>query len=293
MSDDELSPQARQVIQIACEFERMPSVEDRSRVRAAVMASVTGLSVVSAGPAEAAGLVGTAAAANGGIAAGAAAAASGGAAAGGAAAGGATLAAAAKTGLVGSLTAKVAAWAAGGVAATAVVAAPFVLSDSKSEAPQAPPIELVVETAPEVAAVEEPAQVEVTEEVAADPETPPKAKVSRAVAPSEPKPQAAAAIADEVRELAQAQNALREGRAEEALRSLRAEENKSGALATERLAAEVFALCQLGRTSEAKARAQQFLKQAPKSPLAARVQSSCAFNSATNDSAAKAKKSDR
>lgn len=48
-----------------------------------------------------------------------------------------------------------------------------------------------------------------------------------------------------------------------------------GALAEERAAQRVFALCQSGRTDEASAEAREFLRAAPRSPLAARVRSSC------------------
>jgi hypothetical protein len=50
----------------------------------------------------------------------------------------------------------------------------------------------------------------------------------------------------------------------------------NGVLAEERTAARVFALCDLGRVSDASGEAQRFLAERPRSPLAARVRASCA-----------------
>jgi len=52
----------------------------------------------------------------------------------------------------------------------------------------------------------------------------------------------------------------------------------NGLLRTERLAAEVLASCATGETARAGAVARQFLREAPASPLAARVRESCAFD---------------
>jgi RNA polymerase sigma-70 factor (ECF subfamily) len=49
----------------------------------------------------------------------------------------------------------------------------------------------------------------------------------------------------------------------------------NGFLSEERAGERVLALCDLGRTAEAGAAASAFLAQHPRSPLAARVRSSC------------------
>lgn len=50
----------------------------------------------------------------------------------------------------------------------------------------------------------------------------------------------------------------------------------NGVLAEERAAGRIFALCDLGRLSDATIEAQRFLAERPRSPLAARVRASCA-----------------
>ena len=49
-----------------------------------------------------------------------------------------------------------------------------------------------------------------------------------------------------------------------------------GVLREEQRAARILALCAAGRTGEAKAEAQRFLAESPRSPMAERVRSSCA-----------------
>jgi hypothetical protein len=77
--------------------------------------------------------------------------------------------------------------------------------------------------------------------------------------------------------LGAAQRDLAAGRADQALSQL-AEHGRrfpNGALAGERLAARVFALCALGRTEEARRAARDFQVAAPGSPLTPRVLASC------------------
>jgi len=49
-----------------------------------------------------------------------------------------------------------------------------------------------------------------------------------------------------------------------------------GTLTQERLGSRIFALCALGRVSEARAEARRFEKSAPRSPLLTRIHASCA-----------------
>lgn len=92
-----------------------------------------------------------------------------------------------------------------------------------------------------------------------------------AVAPSAPSLEA------EARALAAAQSALAAGdpaRAK-ALLDAQGESFRDGALGPERSAAEVFALCSLGRVGEARAKAAAFLRAHGGSPLAPRVAAAC------------------
>jgi len=68
---------------------------------------------------------------------------------------------------------------------------------------------------------------------------------------------------------------------------------KGGVLGEEERAGRILALCAAGRTAEARAEAQRFLAESPRSPMAARVESSCAGEqhlvpSATSSSAPRA-----
>ena len=79
--------------------------------------------------------------------------------------------------------------------------------------------------------------------------------------------------------LRSAQRAIRSGDPERALALIREQDAtyRSGALAQERAAARIFALCDLGRTEEARAEIRRFARQWPRSPLLSRIQSgSCA-----------------
>jgi hypothetical protein len=81
----------------------------------------------------------------------------------------------------------------------------------------------------------------------------------------------------ETRLLRDADVALRSGDAQRALALLdeHAARFPDGVLQEERAAERVLALCGLGRTSEARADVDRFLRERPRSPLADRVRSSC------------------
>ena len=113
--------------------------------------------------------------------------------------------------------------------------------------------------------------------------TPPAVIEHRPPAPSRAPVGKAPAAGDERGTLAEvalmrdAQVALRAGNAPRALRLVdeHAQRYPFGALAEEREALRVFALCDLGRTAEAGAEATIFLSAHPQSPIADRVRSSC------------------
>lgn len=67
---------------------------------------------------------------------------------------------------------------------------------------------------------------------------------------------------------------LRAGRGAQAL-ALLDQTSGGGQLGAERLAAEVFAACQAGRTERARRAAERFLRRYPAGALAARVRASC------------------
>jgi hypothetical protein len=79
--------------------------------------------------------------------------------------------------------------------------------------------------------------------------------------------------------LESAQRELASGQGERALELLERHEAQfpNAALSEERAFARVIALCQLGRSVEARASAEAFLRLAPRSPLLPRLRNSCAF----------------
>jgi outer membrane protein assembly factor BamD (BamD/ComL family) len=91
-------------------------------------------------------------------------------------------------------------------------------------------------------------------------------------APAEPP-----SVSAEVALLQRAQRSLAAGDAAAALALLDRHQRRfpSGALVAERLAAQVFALCELGRVERARTLAQEFSRVAPNSPLVPRVAASC------------------
>lgn len=84
-------------------------------------------------------------------------------------------------------------------------------------------------------------------------------------------------LAMEARELRLAQRALRAGESNRALALLAAQDarHSSGALAQERHAARVLALCQSGQVSLARREASSFESRFPRSPLVAKVRGAC------------------
>ena len=90
-------------------------------------------------------------------------------------------------------------------------------------------------------------------------------------------PAPASSVGAEVALLRDAHAALQSGNAALAVVLLdeHARRFPTGALGEERDAARIFALCALGRTSEARASTDRFLAAYPRSPQAARVRSSC------------------
>jgi len=91
-------------------------------------------------------------------------------------------------------------------------------------------------------------------------------------------PAAKDSLSEETALLGEAQAALRQGQGEAALRALdrHSERFRAGALREEEQATRILVLCQLGRVDEARAAAARFLRDAPRSPMAARVRASCA-----------------
>jgi hypothetical protein len=96
-------------------------------------------------------------------------------------------------------------------------------------------------------------------------------------AASAPTPAAGGSLEAETELLRTAQAELRQGRPGSALAALDAHgaKFKDGLLREERLAARILALCDLGRTSEARAEAQRFLAASPRSPMAERIRNAC------------------
>jgi hypothetical protein len=87
----------------------------------------------------------------------------------------------------------------------------------------------------------------------------------------------ASSVGAELSLIRDAHAALQSGNASQALALLddHARRFPAGALGEERDAARIFALCALGRTSEARAASDRFFAAYPRSPHAARVRSSC------------------
>ena len=96
-------------------------------------------------------------------------------------------------------------------------------------------------------------------------------------APSTP-PFHSANVTEEARLVRRAQEALHTGSASNALVLLDqlTREQPNGVLMEERSVERIDSLCQLGRTGQARAEAIRFLRATPSSPLAKRVQQSCA-----------------
>jgi hypothetical protein len=116
----------------------------------------------------------------------------------------------------------------------------------------------------------EPAASEAPRALPAPPVAAPPPEVSRPTEPS-------STLLAETELLTQAQRELRRGRPERTLTLIEQHATRfpQGALAQEREAARVIALCTLGRLSESRRAQQAFLQTWPGSPLTERVQSAC------------------
>ena len=138
---------------------------------------------------------------------------------------------------------------------------------AKAEPPPAPPV-LATALASASPAPASPASAEAGKPLTLAPS----AARPRAVAPP-----SASSLEAETAVLEKAQAELREGHPDRALAALDEQdaELKHGVLGEERRAARILALCAAGRTAEAKTEAQRFLAEWPRSPMAARVRSSC------------------
>jgi hypothetical protein len=101
--------------------------------------------------------------------------------------------------------------------------------------------------------------------------------LSRAKPDPSRKPPALIGLTEESRGLSRVNQVLRAGSPASALALLDQQDREfaAGGLVAERAAARVLALCAAGRTAEAKAKADAFLREHADSPLRARVQGSC------------------
>jgi len=209
--------------------------------------------------------------------------------------GGGTVAAGAPAGALGAVTAakmtlaSVALWLAAGLGLGMAVSTPAIVSAyRRADAIRAPvPVSAPVVTLPPKAS-ERTSDAPVTPSVADNPPA-----VSREAAPERAvveRPRAApstgaASLAEETRLLNAAQHELAQKHANGALGLLdeHASRFPGGALAEERTALRVLALCDLGRTVEARRAADVFIKRSPSSPLVPRLRGSCAGSETSVD----------
>ncbi len=284
----ELGPDAKSLLDAASGGDE-PSVADRARVRAALGArlaitaaaagvALTAVSSAAASASSAGTAVGTTAAGAGVGVAGAS------GAAGASVAGAATIAAPLGIGM--KLLLAFGAATAVGVGAvsyvestppapTVIAAPPSVVAprDPSRVAPIAPPSALPVAPASAAPAASTASTASASASVSAlASNAPPSAPAAPAVSTA-----STDAIDRELGLIREAQLALQSGNGARALVLLdeHARRFPAGSLGEEREAARVFALCSLGRTSEARAAADRFLAAFPRSPQAARVRSSC------------------
>lgn len=259
---NELGPDARSILDAARTRER-PTDADRARVRRSLMRAVA-----AGGAAAAATAAGTGAAAKG-------------------------TGAAAATTVLGSGAASVASKVVAVLVIAGAVSAGVSSAVTKQETPvdarpsaAAAPVNVSTPRAATPAPAKPP---EATPEPSSAPESsppiePPPAPATPAVSRAQPRASAAPAPATEdpldveTRGLGEAHRALQSGDAERALSLLdkQSAAHAQGELREERAAARVFALCEAGKTGEAKTAAEAFLRESPRSPLAGRVRGACA-----------------
>jgi len=203
--------------------------------------------------------------------------------------GGGTIAAGAPAASLGTAAAgklsvlSLALWLAAGAGFGAAVSAPALVSayrrseSARAVTPAAAPLAVPVRAAggPNEAA-RAPATAEVAKTVTVEP------PVERALddRPRTAASTGAASLAEETRLLHAAQRELAQKRTSAALALLdeHASRFPRGALAEERSAARVLALCDLGRAREARGAAEAFVRASPNSPLVPRLRDSCALS---------------
>ncbi len=274
----ELGPEARALLEAARGGDD-PTPADRVRVRRALVTAV-GAGVALAATTTSTAAAGTASAAASSGAGGAAVAGGGGVAA----AGAGTAAAAAGASSVGLLATKIVVTVAvvGGLGLAGAKGV-HVYHARKAAQVAATAIQpaLAASTAPE-ARNGASAAPDVVSSADTRPPQPPTTSTAMILPPpaANPAPKANPApstLEEETRLLRDADASLRTGDATTALARLdeHAARFPNGILSEERAAERVLALCSLGRTTEARADADRFLRDRPRSPLAARVRTAC------------------
>lgn len=239
----DLSPESKALIELA-RADDEPTAADRARVRRALGASLaTGIAASSA-TSFAAG------------------------------AGAKAAAAGATAGLAGTL--KIAMWVGIGMALGAATtgAVVFATHDKTPDRALAPRVSAREPVMAVVPSREEPAPEGTAIGMATIP-----LEVSAKSASTKTPPPSPSSLTAEMRLLETARAALSSGDARRALTLIEQHERDypTGALVEERRASKVFALCELGRRSEAARAASEFLRTAPTSPLRGRVLDSCGF----------------
>jgi hypothetical protein len=220
------------------------------------------------------------------------------AAAGGQAGGAAgTLLSAAAVGKAGVSVGSVALWLAGGALVGTLTMTPLVMRSGPSSVPSVPTLaaapaakaaraqtgtpSLAVRTLPaEPADTPEPERPEERERAPNRENVAAPARGVTAAESTRASERAPANLGAETELLESAQRELAAGQGERALQLLEHHEQRfpSAALSEERTFARVIALCQLGRSADARAAAETFLRAAPRSPLVPRLLKSCAFS---------------
>jgi hypothetical protein len=259
---NELSQSARHLIETVGNHDG-PGPSDRERVRRTLLTALAGAGTTVAASAGATATAAQSALGSGAIAAGA-----------------------------GKVSATVALWLVGGGVAGFAVATPIAMyaADPPSISTSARPAKpsLAQRPAPPAVPATEPvappraAEQEIRREVEAVPAAALPRKQTELDALPEPAKTAGPSVFAEVDLLKKAQRALSagDGAAALALLNRHAGEFPRGAMVAERMAAQVFALCELGQIDEARLVAGAFLRAAPSSPLVPRVTASCAGSDA-------------
>ncbi len=236
-----MNPEARRIIQLARQA-RTPTLADKRRVRAAVALGVAAAAV--AVPASAAA--------------------------------GASAKAAGAAGAFGVFTGLRGIVSVVAIASTSVGAGAYFWEHAHAAPPSEVPVAVSLAPLPPVAPlpvpVSAPALVTVTPAPVATAEHPSEARARARVSPLDP-------LAVELTLLQSAKQAWREGRPQAALdlAQKHAQLYPHSQLASERDALKVFALCGLGRTSDARDLGASLLAREPASPFRASIEQSCAM----------------